>query len=466
MRSEPAGSARSATAVRMVPDTRPAIGATPTALSPFFSRCTPTWSIGCVERLGGRAVDQRALEVLGLENFAEFLDAPVLDQELQPRLGPQPAVAVVAEDRGDRLPDVGHLVERHPGADPLGQHRVGRQAAADPQVQPGAVLGMVDADERDVVDLVHDVLQTRDRGLVLARQVGVLRVADVAARRSRRSPGWGRAPRRATRRPAASPAPRGGSRRTPRWSAARPRPAAARSRGRSRPRSSGTARSRGRRCRRCRGRTRWRSRPAVRSAAADSAPPSQRTRIMKYLASSMSVFSSPVQRAVVALLALGVQAPPAETAAQVALVDAVEAAAGVDVLDARPHVERVVVLLDLLVGVERLAVAQRPLALAAGAWRVGRWSSEVSLLREDRRRRTAQFTGGCPAAQIRRPAESAGGHGSTTSRQTATAANALEIDMPPRHQRNARAGLGGGHGAIVPWMPTGAATRSNLAHGD
>ena len=35
--------------------------------------------------------------------------------------------------------------------------------------------------------------------------------------------------------------------------------------------------------------------PSVRSAAVVSAPPSQRTRIMKYLASSMSAFSSPVQ---------------------------------------------------------------------------------------------------------------------------------------------------------------------------
>ena len=42
------------------------------------------------------------------------------------------------------------------------------------------MLGVVDADERDVVDLVHDVLQARDRGLELARQVGVLRLADVA----------------------------------------------------------------------------------------------------------------------------------------------------------------------------------------------------------------------------------------------------------------------------------------------
>ncbi|COY03395.1 Uncharacterised protein [Mycobacterium tuberculosis] len=35
--------------------------------------------------------------------------------------------------------------------------------------------------------------------------------------------------------------------------------------------------------------------PSVRSAAAESAPPSQRTRIMKYLASSLSMLSSPVQ---------------------------------------------------------------------------------------------------------------------------------------------------------------------------
>ena len=35
--------------------------------------------------------------------------------------------------------------------------------------------------------------------------------------------------------------------------------------------------------------------PRVRSAAVVSAPPSQRTRIMKYWASSMSALSSPVQ---------------------------------------------------------------------------------------------------------------------------------------------------------------------------
>ena len=43
-----------------------------------------------------------------------------------------------------------------------------------------------------------------------------------------------------------------------------------------------------------------------------------------------------------------------------------EAAVGVDVLDPGPDVQRVVVLLDPLVGVERLAVTERPLALATG----------------------------------------------------------------------------------------------------
>ena len=51
-RSEPAASARSATFVRIVPDTRPAIGATPMALSPFFSFWMPTWSIGCLTGSG------------------------------------------------------------------------------------------------------------------------------------------------------------------------------------------------------------------------------------------------------------------------------------------------------------------------------------------------------------------------------------------------------------------------------
>ena len=48
-----------------------------------------------------------------------------------------------------------------------------REAAADPQVVADAELGVLDRDERDVVDLVHDVLAgvAGDRRLELARQV-------------------------------------------------------------------------------------------------------------------------------------------------------------------------------------------------------------------------------------------------------------------------------------------------------
>ena len=73
--------------------------------------------------------------------------------------------------------------------------------------------------------------------------------------------------------------------------------------------------------------------------------------------------------AVDAGLALGVEAPPAEPAAQVAWVDRVEPAVRVDVLDARADVQAVVVLLGPLVGVERLKMAEGPLAFTAMAAR-------------------------------------------------------------------------------------------------
>ena len=69
--------------------------------------------------------------------------------------------------------------------------------------------------------------------------------------------------------------------------------------------------------------------------------------------------------AVEARCALRVEAHPAEATTQVGRVDRVEAPAGVGVEDAVPHVERVVVLLGLLVLVERLGVAERPLTLGA-----------------------------------------------------------------------------------------------------
>ena len=68
--------------------------------------------------------------------------------------------------------------------------------------------------------------------------------------------------------------------------------------------------------------------------------------------------------AVEARSALGVEAHPPEPAAQVGRVDRGEAALGVDVQDPGADVERVVVLLGLLVLVQRLGVAERPLSLA------------------------------------------------------------------------------------------------------
>ncbi len=53
--------------------------------------------------------------------------------------------------------------------------------------------------------------------------------------------------------------------------------------------------------------------------------------------------------------------------------------------------------------------------------------------------------------------------GSTTSRQTATAADTLEIDMPTRHQGNTElAAVGGDHSAIVPQTAAGRFNRSKF----
>ena len=127
-----------------------------------------------VPDLGGRPIGEGAMQVLGLQYLAELGDTPVADQELQSCPVPQPPVAVVAEDRDDALPDLRDLVDGRENAEPLGQHRIGGQPAAHPDVEPGAELGMDDADEGDVVDLVGDVLpgRARDGRLELAGQVG------------------------------------------------------------------------------------------------------------------------------------------------------------------------------------------------------------------------------------------------------------------------------------------------------
>src|SRR5579864_7553209 len=66
-----------------------------------------------------------------------------------------------------------------------------------------------------------------------------------------------------------------------------------------------------------------------------------------------------------AVTALRVQAPPTEARTQVGFVDRTEAVLGIDGLDARAHVETVVILLRSLRGVKWLVVPQRPLPLSA-----------------------------------------------------------------------------------------------------
>src|SRR3954453_18324056 len=184
-------SIRSARATSLVPETRPAIGATPTKKLPSFCSWTPTWwrcpagGGGEGGQRGGRrvAAEELPAEVLVLQHLTELLPTPVGDEELQPGPRAQPAIAVFPEDRGHALPDVGHVLGGDPDAQLLGQHRVGRQATADPDGEPRALLRVHHAHEGDVVGLGGDVVAgvAGERGLVLARQVGVRRVPDGAA---------------------------------------------------------------------------------------------------------------------------------------------------------------------------------------------------------------------------------------------------------------------------------------------
>jgi hypothetical protein len=74
---------------------------------------------------------------------------------------------------------------------------------------------------------------------------------------------------------------------------------------------------------------------------------------------------------------------------------------------------------------------------------------------------TAQGTGGCPGGADPAASWKYRWAGLRHQGQTATAADALEIDVSPRHQGNARlAAVGDGHPAIVPQMPTADATRA------
>src|SRR5699024_5079650 len=76
--------------------------------------------------LGRRgAVGQFAAQVLVLQHLPDLLHAPVLDEELEPVAGALGAVAVVAEQAGHAVPDVGGLVGADERAQALRQLRVG-----------------------------------------------------------------------------------------------------------------------------------------------------------------------------------------------------------------------------------------------------------------------------------------------------------------------------------------------------
>jgi hypothetical protein len=347
---------------------RPTTGAAPTYLKrPSTSgrgrRCGRPGRAGS---LGRGVVDQRTVEVLVLQHLAELVLAPVGEQELQSRLGAQPTVAVVAEDARDGLPGVGHLVERDPHAELVRQHRVGGEAAADPEVEAGTVLGVHGADERHVVDLGCDVVAgvSGERGLELARQVGEVGVAeDPALDLLERlgavddlvlgDAGDGGAEEGA----------RAVTARLERGEADRLEPLPDR-------------------------RDALNLDPVVLDVVAvgdvsgvagvgrrDLAERTQGRAVEDGTVGAHAHHEEPVVEllllelgglaAVEARGALRVEAHPAEAAAQVGRVDRVEAAAGVGVEDAVPHVERVVVLLGLLVLVERLGVAERPLTFGA-----------------------------------------------------------------------------------------------------
>src|SRR5699024_8556404 len=135
-------------------------------------------------RVGGdlRSVDERALQVLGLEHFTELLDPPLRNQELQTRTVTQTTETVVTEDARDTGPDLGQLIDRDPRTQRLREHRVGGQATTDEALETDTVLRVDGRHEGDILDLVGDILAgvTGDRGLELTGQVMKFLAVEVA----------------------------------------------------------------------------------------------------------------------------------------------------------------------------------------------------------------------------------------------------------------------------------------------
>src|SRR6185369_6519253 len=328
-------------------------------------------------------------------------------------------------------------------------HRIGGQATADPQVVAGFPVRFDDADEGDVVDLVDGALRraAADRGLELARQVGERGVANVlladggdlrravddlvrvdAGQRAAEDHPWGIAAglggRQAHRLEGLPDVgdvldldpvqldvlPVGYVRRA----------------------ACVTARDVG-------------DDPqlVVGQPAAVDADAQHEVAVVELLRLQHRGLA-----AVDAGPPLRVQPVPAEPAAQVSRVDGVEAVLGVDVDDPLADVEPVVVALVFLVLVERLAIAERPLAFAAFTlgsscdWHVGGPpGSGTRVRREPGLRRTAfqawlsPWSGGGAPGIARAPGMGNPGR-RLTGEQTDRAADAQEIDVTaPDEQR-------------------------------
>ena len=124
------------------------------------------------------------LEELRLEHLADPLGTPVLHEELHPRVVPGAAVAVLAVERGDPHPRLGDAARLDEGAQPRAYIGLVDRPPPTMRSYPGPSVGVIDADQRDVVDLGVRALHgaAADRRLVLARQVRERRVTEVARR--------------------------------------------------------------------------------------------------------------------------------------------------------------------------------------------------------------------------------------------------------------------------------------------
>ncbi len=328
------------------------------------------------------------------------------------------AVAVVAEDAAHAGPHVGHLLGRHEDAEADRELGVGRQAAADPEVVARAELRVHDADERDVVDLVVGAVHRAagDGGLELAREVREGRVPDVAVPHLLQHLGGVEhlgavdAGERAADDDARAVAARLGGVQA---HGVEPLPDR---------------------------RDVLDADPvqlhvlAVRDvghvAAVLGADLADHPQLLVGELAAVDADAQHEERRLEllglehgglaagdALGALGVEAVPAEAPAQVTAVDAVEAGPGVGVEDPLLDGQRVAVLLGLLVGVQGLSVAERPLALSARGGHGGLLGSWCG-----------------------------GGRGRGSAPGTHRAAGALQVDVQSRRQQRTH-GVKGGTGA-------------------